>query len=89
MKRAGRLDHPHRAIVDALRTVGCSVLSLASVGSGCPDLLICKGGCFWLLEVKSARGRLTEAQTRFHGQFPVQIVKSVSDALAVVGVVTR
>lgn len=35
-----RVDANHSQIVKALRQCGVSVLSLAPVGHGCPDLLI-------------------------------------------------
>ena len=40
MRRAARTDAPHKAIVSALRKVGCQVLDLSRVGRGCPDLLV-------------------------------------------------
>lgn len=52
MRRKGRVDGNHSAIVDALRNCGCSVQSLASIGSGVPDLLIARCGRIALAEVK-------------------------------------
>lgn len=65
MRKYARLDSNHRAVVDALRKIGCSVQSLASVGDGCPDLLVGYHGENYLLEVKREDGppshkRLTE-----------------------------
>ena len=40
MRRRGRRDANHQAIVDGFRRVGCSVLDLGNVGDGCPDLLV-------------------------------------------------
>ena len=37
MRRAARTDANQAAIVDALRSVGCSVVSLSAVGKGVPD----------------------------------------------------
>jgi hypothetical protein len=39
-RRAAKVDANHSAIVEALRKVGCKVLSLAANGKGCPDLLV-------------------------------------------------
>lgn len=50
---ARKVDTTHAAVVKALRAVGCSVQSLASVGKGCPDLLVGWGGRTFLFEVKS------------------------------------
>lgn len=40
MRLRGRRDANHKAIVDAFRRVGCSVLDLSNVGNGCPDILV-------------------------------------------------
>lgn len=102
MRRAARTDGIHAAIVQALRKVGCQVLDLSRVGQGCPDLLVRCGrfldvsgpratGTAWpkvvLMELKLPRGRLTEPQEDFLSQWPeTVIVRSVSEALAAVGV---
>ena len=52
MRRAAKVDANHSTIVKALRDVGATVLSLASMGHGCPDLVIGKDGKNWLVEVK-------------------------------------
>jgi Holliday junction resolvase len=86
--RAAKIDLNQTAIVDALRKVGVSVVSLASVGNGIPDLLAAKHDKVWLIEVKGAKGKLTPAQTKFVLDWPgvVHIVRSVDDALRLVGV---
>lgn len=40
MRRAAKVDANHEQVVTALRAAGASVLSLAAVGNGCPDLLV-------------------------------------------------
>lgn len=52
--RRTRRDANHADIVDALERVGCSVLDLAAVGGGCPDLLVGIGGRSFLVEVKNS-----------------------------------
>lgn len=88
MRRA-RIDANHRAIVTALRAAGASVVSLASVGQGCPDIVAGVRGRTLLLEVKdgakppSARRR-TPDQVRWHAAWagaPVVVVTSVDEAL--------
>ena len=44
MRRAARVDSNHIEIVKAFRKLGCSVLSLASLGKGVPDLLVAVHG---------------------------------------------
>lgn len=52
VRRAARTDANHAEIVAAFRKLGCSVLSLAAMGKGCPDLLVAKHGQSLLVEVK-------------------------------------
>lgn len=92
MRRAARVDDNQAAIVEALRAAGCSVLSIASIGAGAPDLAVGRGGKTYFLEVKdggkppSAR-RLTADELKFHGSWVghITVVKSVAEALAAVG----
>ena len=70
MRRAARVDFNQTEIVEALRKVGVSVQSLASIGKGCPDLLASKGDAMWLIEVKGPKGTLTPDQVKFmHGEW--------------------
>lgn len=89
MRRAAKIDLNQPAIVEALRAVGVSVVSLASIGNGCPDLLAAKGDKAWLIEVKGPNGKLTPDQTEFmlNWSGTVHIVRSTDEALRLVGVV--
>jgi len=86
--RYARIDKNHNEIVDALRAVGVSVQSLASIGHGCPDLVAAKGSMTWMIEVKGAKGKLTDDQIKFIDAWrgTVHIVRTVNDALQLVGV---
>jgi hypothetical protein len=84
-----RTDSNQKAIVDALRALGCSVAILSGVGGGVPDLLVGYQGVNYLLEVKNLAGRgmrLTPAESAWlrdwRGQ--VNVVASLDEALAVV-----
>ncbi len=86
---ARRIDANHTEIVSALEAVGCSVLDLSAEGRGVPDILVVdpqKNSLF--IEIKTANGRLTPRQKKFLDSWPVKvhIVRSVAEALAVVGV---
>lgn len=77
--RAAKIDANQTEIVKALRQIGCSVQSLASVGKGVPDLLVASpSGFLVLMEVKdgnkpqSAR-KLTTDQVEFHGKWNSEI----------------
>lgn len=88
MRRAPRLDANHRETVRALRQIGASVQTLASLGDGAPDLLIGFRGVNALLEVKdgdkppSAR-RLTEDEADWHAGWRGQVIVVHSAAEAV------
>lgn len=92
---ARKVDANHALIVEALRKRGHLVQSLASVGAGCPDLLVAKRGSrqLVLLEVKVPRNQrgdleqLTPAESAFHAawhQAPVYVVGGVDSAIAAV-----
>jgi hypothetical protein len=79
-----RRDANEGAIVDALRAVGCEIWYLGGVGL--PDLLVrvpgASGGRWQPIEVKTPKGTLTAAQ----GDLRWPVVRSVDEALALVGV---
>lgn len=92
MRRAAKIDANQTAVVKALRSLGCTVQSLATVGDGCPDLLVGAFGVTLLMEVKdgakppSAR-RLTEDQLTWHGAWtggPLAIVTDIDSAIRAV-----
>jgi Holliday junction resolvase len=91
MRRAARVDDNQAEIVAALRKCGCTVQSLAALGSGVPDLLVGRGGTNYLLEVKdgskSAR-ELTPDELRWLHAWrgSAAVVETVEDALKEVGV---
>ena len=70
MRTRGRVDDNQVEIVGVLRGHGATVVSLANVGAGVPDLLIGYGGISYLAEVKDgrkapSRRTLTEDQAYF------------------------
>jgi Holliday junction resolvase len=89
MRRKPRVDSNHHAIVFALRQSGCSVLSLAAIGNGCPDLLAGKLGVNLLIECKDgcrspSRRVLTDEQLEFLDGWrgTAVVVESPEEALA-------
>lgn len=88
MRRNARVDTNHKEIADALRAVGASVVSLAAIGRGVPDLLIGFRGGNYLLEIKTAKGKLTPDQTEFTALYrgSVVVVRSVAEAYAAIGI---
>jgi len=93
MRRA-RVDDNHAEITAALRAVGASVQSLASVGKGCPDLLVGYRGKNYIFEVKdgskpASRQHLNQKQQEWRSRWEgsVHIVRSVQGALGMIGAV--
>lgn len=92
-RRASKVDENQAEIVEALRKAGASVECLHAVGGGVPDLLV----SFYkyhmveaetiLMEVKTEKGKLTPDQVEWHNEWrgQVEIVRSVDDALRVIG----
>mgnify|MGYP003671861563 CR=1 FL=1 len=65
MRRAARVDGNQSQLAAAFRSLGCSVLSLAPLGKGVPDLLVAIKGITWLVEVKMPKGKETADQIEF------------------------
>lgn len=88
---ARRTDDNQAQLVATFRRIGCAVFSLASVGRGCPDLLVGCAGRNWLVEVKdgskaASKRKLTPLEAEFHAMWPgpVAVVETVEDVLALV-----
>jgi len=60
-----RKDANHDEIVAALEQIGCSVVDLSRVGSGCPDILVGWRSACVLMEIKALGGKLNPDQTLF------------------------
>lgn len=91
MKRYGKIDLIQHEIVQGLRTIGCSVQLLSSVGGGCPDILVgvagAKGGRRnILMEIKSKGGKVSAVQTLWMDQWrgQVSVVYSLDQALEII-----
>lgn len=91
MRHRAKTDANQAAVVAALRRIGASVRSTASIGDGFPDLAVGYRGQNFLLEVKDgskspSRRELTDDEKRFslewRGHYAV--VTSANDAIAIV-----
>jgi Holliday junction resolvase len=84
--RKYRVDAVQSEIVKKLQSAGYSVLSLSSVGRGCPDLLVGRDGHNYLLEVKSLTGKQNQEQVDFEkgwaGQYQIVTLASLDAFLA-------
>lgn len=89
MRRAAKVDANHESVVQALRSAGCSVQSLAALGNGCPDLLVGYKGMTLLFEVKDgtkppSKRRLTPDQAEWIKAWTggaVWLITSIPEAL--------
>jgi Holliday junction resolvase len=88
VRRAAKIDANQTEIVKALRKVGCSVLSLAAIGKGAPDILLGYKGKNVLLEIKRQKGKLNDQQEEFKAGWrgDLCVVRSIEEALLVLGI---
>ena len=80
-------DVNEASIIAALRAYGVRVWQVS--GAGLPDLLCYYNRRWTPMEIKSARGRLTEVQAAAWMDHPFEIVRDEAQALRAVGVVLR
>lgn len=85
MRAIARVDLKQKEIIDALRKAGRSVQPIHTIGKGCPDLLVGYQGVNYLIEVKSAGGKLTEDQINFIKSWKGNLViaRSAEEAIQV------
>lgn len=85
---AAKRDVNEREIIDALEDVGAFVMQSSDI-----DLFVLYQWKWYPMEVKTAKGRLTQFQKSLHTylhwyhQFDVPIVQTVDDALKVIGAI--
>jgi len=88
-----RIDTNHKEIVAALRELGASVVSLASMKHGCPDLLVGYAGETLLMEIKrDAKAKFTPDQLDFLGKWrggAISRVDSVDAAIRALGITRK
>ena len=68
--RPNRTDANQREIVRELGQLKIAVFDLSAVGMGFPDLIVARPGFNLLVEIKGAKGKLTDAQVTFHRIWP-------------------
>jgi len=84
--RAARRDENEPEIVEMLRRLNASVQPLSI--KGIPDLLVGYDHVNYLIEVKTAKGKLTPDQIDIHSTWKGQIgiARTVQEALAILGI---
>lgn len=92
MRRASKVDANQDQIVNVLRAYGATVQSLATVGNGCPDLLVGYQGKTLLMEIKDgnkmpSKKKLNDLQTNWHTNWrggALALVDSAESALRMI-----
>jgi Holliday junction resolvase len=88
-----RIDANHKEIVKALRDAGATVVSLAAMKHGCPDLLVGYAGETVLMEIKrNAKAKFTPDQLEFLGKWKggaISRVDSVEAAIRALGITRK
>ena len=91
MRKRAKIDDNQREIVKALRKIDYSVISLASLGSGVPDLLIGIRGQNYLIELKDgkkspSRRQLTIDERHFMDSWAgqVDVANSLEEILEII-----
>jgi len=89
VRRAHAIDESQPRIIRALLAVGAKVKNMSHVGGGVPDLHVQFQGRIYWLECKNpgppSRRRMTTAELEFAREFPVHVVTTPEEALAVLG----
>lgn len=83
MRHKASLDANHTEIVAGLRQIGATVVDLAKVGKGCPDILVGWRGKTYLMEIKTAKGYVRATQEQFFRSWTgghIAVVRSFDDA---------
>lgn len=86
MRHKASLDANHTEIVAALRQIGATVVDLAKVGKGCPDILVGFRGKTYLMEIKTKTGHVRATQEQFFRSWSgghIAVVRSFDDAYKV------
>ena len=88
-----RIDTNHKEIVKALREAGATVVSLAAMKHGCPDLLVGYAGETILMEIKrDAKAKFTLDQLDFMGKWKggaISRVDNVDAAIRALGITRK
>ena len=95
--RTAKRDGNHSEIVKKLRDAGATVLDLAAVGKGAPDLLVGFRGANYLIEIKDPlqpknKTNLRENQVEFHQGWkgkPPAVAMTAREALVIIGAITH
>ena len=82
-----KIDNNQTEIVEALRAVGATVQSIASIGKGCPDLLVGYRYKNYLMEIKDGSNKLTKHEELWQRKWMgcCYNVRTVYEAYLIIG----
>lgn len=87
---ANRIDANQPSIVKDLRNMGYSVLSMADLGDGAPDIVVGRKQRNWLFEVKDwkqppSKRKLTAKEKLFHETWrgQINVIETTADAIKI------
>ena len=82
-----KVDGNQNEIVSGLRQIGATVQSLASIGHGCPDILVGWRGRNILYEIKMPKCKLTHDEHIWNRNWTgeVHVVESLQEAINYLG----
>ena len=80
-----RTDSNQSSIVAGLREFGASVADTHIVGKGFPDIVVSYRLKVYLMEIKSADGRLTPDEQKFHNEWRgiIYTVRTIEQAIQI------
>jgi len=78
-KYARKVDSNHAEIRDAMRAYGAYVFDASATGRGFVDLVVGYAGHTALVEIKSPKGKFTEAQLNFIENWKGGILARIED----------
>ena len=83
-----KIDNNQIEIVKALRSVGATVQSIASIGKGCPDLLVGYRYKNYLMEIKDGSNKLTKHEELWQSKWMgcSYNVRTVYEAYLIIGI---
>lgn len=87
MRRRAKADSNQPSIVAAFRAAGLRVVHTHMVGGGFPDIIVGCGAQIAMVEIKDgslspSRRALTPAEADFHAEWPVRVIETVDQAVA-------
>ena len=83
-----KIDNNQTEIVEALRSVGATVQSIANIGKGCPDLLVGYRYKNYLMEIKDGLNKLTKHEELWQSKWMgcCYNVRTAEEAYLIIGI---